>query len=247
MAKRDAEHYFEKAERYDQLAQYYKYLNPGLHVEYYNKHLRYLHKAVQADTPIQREQPARVRIIHASPDASAVDIYINGVRALRDVSYKQASSYLPLPEGRYQIDIYPAGTMVSTLISRKVTVEGGKFYTLAAIGPASHLRLMPILDNPFVPHGETKIRFAHFSPDAPAVDIAVKNGEVIFPNVSFRRITDYIQLTPMTVDLEVRAAGTNTVVLSLPNVRLNPNTAYTAIAIGLAEGKPGLEAIILSP
>ncbi|WP_308302513.1 DUF4397 domain-containing protein [Peribacillus deserti] len=245
MLKRDAEHYFQKAAKYDLLASYYKYTNPDLHIQYYSKHLRNLQKAVQGVRT--GPAPSRVRIIHASPDSPNVDIYVNGMRTMRDVTYKHVSDYLSLPPGRYQIDIYPAGTMVSTVISRKVNVAAGKFYTLAAIGPAKNLRLMPIEDHLFVPSSETKVRFAHFSPDAPSVDLAVKNGDVIFSKAEFRNVTDYVGLTPMTMDLEVRLAGSSTVVLSLPNVRLNPNTAYTILVLGSSKGRPELEAIIVSP
>ncbi|MBM7692538.1 hypothetical protein JOC77_001968 [Peribacillus deserti] len=249
MIKRNADHYFEKAAKYDLLANYYKYTNPNLHVQYYSKHLSNLQKAVQnlGNGNEMRPAAARVRVIHASPDSPSVDVYINGMRTLRDVSYKHVSDYLSLPTGRYQIDMYPAGTMVSTVISRKVNIESGRYYTLAAIGPGANLRLMPIEDHLFVPSSETKLRIAHFSPDAPSVDIAVKNGDVIFPNATFRKMTDYVGLTPMTVDLEVRLTGTSTVVLPLPNIRMNPNTAYTILILGLAEGNPELEALIINP
>ncbi|WP_409288785.1 DUF4397 domain-containing protein [Peribacillus sp. SCS-37] len=249
MEKRSSEEYFQKASKYAMLAKYYEYTNPELHAQYYSKHIRNLERAIMDERleAERRQTPASVRVIHAAPDTGEVDIYINGMRALRNVPYKQASDYLPLPAGKYQIDIYPAGTMVSTAISRKVTVEGGQFYTLTAAGAAPNLKLLTAVDNLQLPVGETKVRFAHLSPDAPPVDIAVKNGDVIFPNVSFRKFTDYITLSPMTVDLEVRLAGTSDVVLAVPGVRLDPNIPYTILALGFAKGTPELEAMLVNP
>lgn len=120
-----------------------------------------------------------------------------------------------------------------------------KTYTVAAVGKLNNLQLLPIVDQPGVPEGKTKVRFAHLSPDAPAVDIAVKGGNVLFSNVSFKEVTNYLTLAPTTVDLEVRKAGTNEVVLLLLNVKLEPNKVYTIAAVGLAQGTPALEAVIL--
>lgn len=249
---RNQHQYFQKAAKYDLLAQYFKYSDPNKHISYYHKHLYYMNHALQMMRtnmmPFVQEhshKPAKLRIIHASPDAGPVDIYVNGARILKNFPYKEASEYMSIPAGRYQIDIYPAGNMVSTVLSRKIAVESGKLYTVAAAGNAKKLKLVALEDQPAVPSGETKVRFVHLSPDAPAVDIAVKNRDVIFPNVSFRQATKYLALTPMTVDLEARIFGTSNVVFSIPHVQVKANQAYTIFAVGSAAGEPELETLII--
>lgn len=251
MDSRNSHHYFEKASMYGLLADYYKYCNPTLHIHYYKKHLNSLQKAIASQRSgshvVPNEQPANVRILHASPDASNVDVYINGTRILKDFPYKKVTDYLPLPQGTYQIDIYPAGTQVSTLFSRKIHVENGKLYTVAAVGMGRSKALVTYEDHPMVPHGEAKLRIVHISPNTTEVDVAVKHGDVIFPNIAYRKATDYLGVTPMNIDLEVRLAGTNEVVLTIPNVDLKPNNVYSLYIIGLANGEPALEAAILIP
>ena len=44
-------------------------------------------------------QPAMVRVAHFSPDAPAVDVYVNDDRVLSGVKYKTVSKYLELPAG----------------------------------------------------------------------------------------------------------------------------------------------------
>lgn len=234
---------FQKAAMYDLLACYYKYSDPTLHVKYYEKHLKYMNKALQTVRgSSQQGGLAYVRALHAAPDAPAVDIFVNGNRVLTNVKFGQISDYLPLPAGSYHIDIYPTGNQTTTVISKKVKVEPNQVTTLAAVGLGNSLRLLPYSDDPFVPNNETKVRFIHLSPDAPAVDIAVKGGDVIFDNISYKQATDYLGLTPMTVNLEVRIAGTKDVVLDVPNVSLRPNESYTIFALGKASGSPELEA-----
>lgn len=250
--KRNHQDYFQRAMLYDFLSKYYKYIDPVMHVRYYQKHLKYMNKGVQSmrsdmmHNIVGSPQSARVRVIHASPDAPNVDVYVNGNRILQDVPYKQVSNYMSLPAGRYQVDVYPTGDMVSTVISRKVDVEPGKSYILVAGGTLDKIRLLTFENQPQVPSGETKVRFIHLSPDAPAVDIAVPKGDVVFPNVSFRQATNYLGLSPMTVDLEARVAGTKNVALSLPKLQLLPNTTYSILAIGLVSGEPELEALVIS-
>lgn len=251
MQQLSAHHYFEKASMYGLLADYYKYSNPTLHIYYYKKHVNNLQKAISMQrsdiNPDDQQSPAKVRVLHAAPDAPNVDVFVNGTRILKDFPYKKVTDYLTLPKGKYQIDIYPTGNLVSTLVSRKVEVDTGKSYTLATTGDRKNIRLLAFEDQTNVPDGEAKLRFIHLSPDTPSVDIAVKNGDVVSPNVAYRKATNYLGVTPMTVDLEARLAGTKTVALSLPNVQLQPNTAYTIYAVGFANGSPTLEALILVP
>jgi hypothetical protein len=250
MSNRNGEKYFQKAAMYDMLSNYYKYTRPDLHVRYYQQHLKNMKRAIEKTrtNPDEREQRfARVRVLHASPDAPNVDIYVNEVRILQNIPYKSLSNYMSLPSGTYQIDIYRTGQMVSAVASKKVTVTSAKLYTVAAIGSVNNLRIVAFEDVPFVPRGETKVRFVHLSPDAPAVDIAIKNGDVVFRNVSFRKATDYLVLTPMAVDFEIRLAGTKEVVLTLHEQRFDPNIPYSIYVVGFVSKTPKLEALRFNP
>ncbi|MEH7299868.1 DUF4397 domain-containing protein [Neobacillus drentensis] len=243
--KRTSTDYLQRAAMYDLLAQYYKYSLPNLHMHYYGKHLKYMNKALQfMRTPLPISQTeAKIRILHTSPDAPNVDIYINGKRVIRDLSFKQISNELSLKAGKYHIDIYPAGNMVDSVLNKKITVEPGKSYTLTAIDSVKKLRLLVFQNEPSTPLNEAKVRFIHLSPDAPPLDIAVKDRDVIFPKVSYKQATEYLGLTPMTVDLEAREAGSKEAVLSLPSVSFKPNESYTIIFLGLVKEKPEIHYI----
>ncbi|WP_264738301.1 DUF4397 domain-containing protein [Cytobacillus firmus] len=252
-SERNPQWYFQRAAKYDLLAQYFKYIDPAQHIAYYHKHLHCLNQAFQMmrtknkqpSVKVQEGQQSKVRIFHGSPDAGQVDIYVNGTRILKDFHYKEASGYASLPAGKHQIDIYRAGNMVSTLLSRKIIAAAGKAYTIAAAGIASKLKLVILEDHPEVPAGETKVRFAHLSADAPAVDIAVKNRDVVFPNIAYRQASKYLALTPMTVDLEARIAGTPNTALSIPRMLFKSDQAYTLLAVGSVANEPVLEAILI--
>lgn len=245
--KRTHSDYLQKAAMYDLLAQFYKYSNPNLHMHYYLKHFKYMNKAnysMRVNTaPIQEE--ARVRILHTSHDCLDVDVYINGNRMVKSLPFKHISNFLALKSGKYHIDIYPAGNMVDSVLNKRITVESGKSYTLATIDHSKKMRLLVYQNQPEVPANEAKVRFIHLSHDTPEMDIAVKDRDVIFPNVSYKQATEYLGLTPMSVDLETREAGTRNIILSLPKIQFKANETYTVVFLGLTNEKPELEAIIL--
>ncbi|MDD3172330.1 MAG: DUF4397 domain-containing protein [Herbinix sp.] len=187
-----------------------------------------------------------VRVIHTVPDAPNVDIYANDKLIINNLSYGDYTDYLDIPEGTYKISLYVAGTKNSPVLANMVTVNKNSILTVAAVGTLSEIGLLAITDaNSPKKTGQAMIRFLHLSPNAPAVDITLPNGTVIFSNVSFKHITPYIDVTPMNYTLQVRVAGTSNVVLTVPNVILAADKFYTVYAIGLAGEEPELEALLL--
>ncbi|MBA2872533.1 hypothetical protein HNQ85_002844 [Anoxybacillus calidus] len=245
----DIEEYAQKAVMYDLLACYYKYTDPNKYMMHYQKHYEYMKKLAAAEQVRQQEETANlamVRIFHASSNAPAVDVYVNGQKVLQELKYKQISQYLKVPTGQYRIDIYPSGRTTSPVLSEMVYILPSLRYTIAGIGNANNLQLLPFFDNPYVSYGETKVRLVHLSPNAPAVDIAVKGGNVLFKNVRYKEVSDYVKVsTNQKFSLEVRIAGTDNVVLTVPNVRLGSNKSYTIVTTEDAKDTFSLEVILI--
>ncbi|WP_066256834.1 DUF4397 domain-containing protein [Neobacillus drentensis] len=243
--KRTHSDYLQKAAMYELLAQFYKYTSPNLHMQYYLKHIKYMNKALyfMRTTPQPVQLEAKVRFLHTSPDSPNIDVYIDGKRTIKDLPFKNVSAVLPLTAGKHHIDIYPTGNMVDSVLNKKITVEPGKSYTLAAIDSVKKMRLLVFENQPRVPVNESKVRFIHLSPDTPPFDIAVKDRDVVFPKVSYKQATEYLGLTPMTVNLEAREADTKTVLLAMPRVQFLPNESYTIVLLGMTSNEPELQFI----
>lgn len=191
---------------------------------------------------------AMVRIVHASPDAPAVDVTVDGKKVVEGAKFKDATKFMAVPAGNHKVEIFAAGTVgkQKPVISSDLKVEAGKMYTAAAINTLDSIELKVLNDDTKVTNGKSKIRVAHFSPDAPGVDVAVKNGDVIFPGATFKGVTDYKEVDPGKYDLEVRAAGTKDSVLDLAGTELKENMTYTVLAVGFAKKDPALDAIVLA-
>lgn len=201
--------------------------------------------AVFASAVSAQSSDAQLRVLHASPDAPAVDVYLDGAEAISDLAYDDITDYVSVPSGAHNVQVFPASAdgTGDPVIDADVTLNSGADYTVAAVGLLADITPLVLLDDNSDPAaGEAKLRFVHASPDAPAVDIYADGAGVIVPNASFKDASGYLGLAAGTYDLEVRAAGTETVALDLPGITLEEGKTYTAFAVGLLEGTPALNA-----
>jgi LPXTG-motif cell wall-anchored protein len=198
-----------------------------------------------ATSALAQSDMARVRVVHASPDAPAVDVWVNGSVAFSNAPFKGITDYASLAPATYDVQVTPTGATEPVVIDADLTLDANTDYTVVAVGLLADIEPLGLVDNNSAPAaGKAHVRFVHASPDAPAVDIAVADGgPVLFSNVPFKGVGDYLPVDAGTYDLEVRVAGTETVALEVPGVALADGTVYTIFAMGLAGGEPALEAV----
>lgn len=201
-----------------------------------------------AATVSAQSDMAKLRVVHASPDAPAVDVLVDGAAALTNFAYPDATEYLQLPAKTYRVQIAAADNREVVVFDAPLTLEAGKAYTVVAAGllngsPAfAPIVLMDDLSNPGA--DKVRVRFVHASPDAPAVDIAVAGGPTIFSDVAFGQYKDIV-VDAGSYDLAVRPTGTTTDVLMVP-ATLEAGKVYTVLAIGQVGGPQELKALPLA-
>ena len=201
--------------------------------------------AVFSAASAQPANEARIRVLHASPDAPAVDIFLDGQKAITNLAFDAITDYVKVPAGAHNVKVFPAPSDGSgtPAIEADVTLSAGTDYTVAAVGKLANIEPLVLVDNNSAPSsGQAKLRFVHTSPDAPAVDIYAEGAGVVVPNAAFKDASGYLDLPAGTYNLEVRAAGTETVALNLPGITLEKGNVYTAFAVGLLQGQPALKA-----
>lgn len=196
---------------------------------------------------MQQQMNSKIRVLHAVPNAPAVDVYANDNLIVKNLAYKEMSPYLPVPSGNYNIKVYPTGETTNPVIESSIYIPENSIYTIAAIGELPDISLYPIQEPTSANNtGMSCVRFIHLSPNAPSVDIKLPDGSIVFSNVPFKSIASYTCVPSGTYTLRVNPAGTDNVVLTVPNVKLNPNTFYTIYAIGLVGETPNLEALLVT-
>lgn len=196
-----------------------------------------------ASAALADSHEARVRVVHASPDAPAVDVLVNDGVAFSNAPFTGITPHATLAVGTYNVKVVPTGATEPVVIQADLALEA-KEYTVVAVGQLANIEPLVLVDDNSLPAtGKAHVRFVHASPDAPAVDIAVKGGPVLFGHVAFKGVGSYLPVDAGTYDLEVRLAGTDTVALDVPGVALADGTVYTVLAMGLAGGEPALTAV----
>lgn len=193
-----------------------------------------LNAILSVDNPAGNTGGARVRVVHASPDAPAVDVWVNAAPAFTNVPFEAITPFATLPAGTYNVKVVPAGATTPVVIEADLALGDGTDYTVIATNKLAMISAQILTATGGTPTaGNAWVRFFHASPDAPAVDIAVAGGAVLFSNVAFQQGTAYLPVPAGTYDLEARVAGTQTVALSIPGVALADGEVYTAYATGL--------------
>lgn len=182
---------------------------------------------------------AQVRIVHASPDAPAVDIWVDGDVAVEGLEFGSATDLIALPAGSYDVAVTATGDdLENAVIEATLDLEGGAAYEVAAVGFLDNIgaQVYP-LNLSVIGEGQARVRVVHASPDAPAVDIALADGTILIDGLEFPNASDSLEVDAGSYDLQVLASGTDTVALDLPGVAFDAGTVYSIYAIGsLDEG-----------
>jgi hypothetical protein len=193
------------------------------------------------------DDTARVRVVHASPDAPAVDVTVasSGDALYDGVAYGE-SGYVEVPAGDYTLEVRGDtesndGDVVGSF---DLSLAGGQVYTAFAAG-----YLSPDDDPGDAPFdlivsqdtgdggtmgggdgGTAQVRVAHMSPNAPNVDVAV-DGSTALEDVPFGTVGDYLDVPAGTRTVGISATDSGTTVFE-GDVTVEDGSGYTVAAIG---------------
>ncbi|XXF78502.1 DUF4397 domain-containing protein [Myxococcaceae bacterium GXIMD 01537] len=203
--------------------------------------------------PVQ--QPARLRLIHAAPDAPHLDIRAQGQvePLLADVEYGETTPFRSLPPGVYTFEARPAGAAANAaplFTSDAVAVETLNAVTLVAVGltaedaPAAARFRVLLLEDGFAPAGPgmARVRVVHAGADAPMVALDVgDDGSVELERLAPFQVTDGLGMsvpagTPLQVGLRTTDTGEKLTAFTLPP--LPAGGEVLLVATGLIEQAP---------
>ncbi|PGL73429.1 DUF4397 domain-containing protein [Bacillus sp. AFS055030] len=190
---------------------------------------------------------AFIRLVNILPKKVDLDIYVNRTKFHSNLSYKESTPYLTLPSGIHLVEIFKTNDQSKPIHTEQITLLAEQNYTIAIGQNLDQISLFSYFDNHSLPQGEAKIRFINLSPNSPNLDFAVKAGEgdVVFPNVPYKKASEYLLISPMTVNLEIRLAGTKMVIFPLYKSKYKENIVYDLISVGYLEENPKFEVITL--
>jgi hypothetical protein len=187
---------------------------------------------------------AQVRVAHFSPDAPAVDVYVDGEVVVEELEYPAVTSFLELEPGVYSVAVAPAGTSEDDAVigPLNVQVEEQSVQTIAAVGSvdAGTLTATVILeDSDEITEGSARVTFIHAVENAPGVDVYGSNALLVqslrYPSANsdggFTR-----EIPAGQIDFSITVAeNADAVLATANNVDLEDGLFYIVAAIGTAE------------
>lgn len=183
---------------------------------------------------------AFVRVVHASPAAGPVDVYVDGSKLLDDFKFGSVTDYVAVAAGSHRIQVAPDGKgRGASVIDVTVWLSGGTYYTAAALGTkSSGFSLKAFVDNNWVSDEKAKVRVYHLSPDAGPVNVSV-GGKTVIKDLTYKHASRYLKVAPGSYTFDVTAVDYG---VTIPlKAHLKEGVVYSVFAVGLVKGSPSLE------
>ena len=205
-----------------------------------------------------RQNPV-VYVLHAGPDAPAVDVF-SGVELISGLGFGALSEGLQAPPGTYPLEVFPARAgserpAGDPAASASVTLEAGESYLVSAagflggVGGARQPLTLHVFTADFAnPEPNTaRVRVLHQSPDAPAVDVGTVTGlqmdtPPIFANIAYpgASVPEGNALPAIPLRVGVAPAG-NRVPLAIYEAEPQEGARVFAVAAGALSPRRGEE------
>jgi hypothetical protein len=203
--------------------------------------------ALTAALPAAAADTAMVRVLHGSPDAPSVDVYVDDTKVddLSGAEFGDLTEYVKVPAGTYSIKVCAtADSSVCPIGPIDLTFDAGTRTTVAASDLLAQIKADVFTDGK-AREGSARVRVVHLSADTPSVDVLTQDGSAtVVEDLSYPDATGYLDLDPGSYDLKVCAsADTSVCPLDPGALDLDGGVAYSVFAIGSLEGGDGVEAL----
>ncbi len=195
---------------------------------------------------------ARAQVIHNSPSPT-VDVYLDDERILDDFAFRQATPFVfLLAREPFAISVAPGnstsvGQAIYTLpIDR---LETGKNYIIMAAGVVGNsTRPFQLYVNEngrlqSISPATVDLMLFHGSPDAPAVDVQVAGGPVVFDDIAFGQFSEYVSAPAGDYIIQITPANDNATIVQAyrANISALGGQAAVVFASGFLNDTPGFE------
>ncbi len=195
-----------------------------------------------ADLGIVRSAKTCVNVVHASPDAPDVDVYLNGTLAIAGLAFGTASGFVAVPAGTYRVQVTAAGAEPESVVIDVAELElvAARAYEIAAVGLLAEIAAM-VYDVEVAAiegaarFGSAQLRVIHAAPETPAIDVSLIADDIAtrpVAGLAFPDASAYTVTAAGTYRVRVAPSESGDEVLFLPEVTFERDTIYSVFAIG---------------
>ena len=198
---------------------------------------------ISEDSRAANATKAKIRFLHASPDAPAVDIKLNngsGAAVFSNASFKDITNYIEVDAGSYKFVVTPTGSTNEVVVFDPISVSNGMVYTVIAHVTLDNMDIYPFATRVFIDNdmgdmyadlmaATASVNVTHASPDAPGVDLLIDNIVINSAALTFPNSTGYLDVNAGTRNIKVNASGTSSSVI-MADLTLESNKDYSIFA-----------------
>jgi hypothetical protein len=200
------------------------------------------------DPPAPTPPKTYISIMHLAPTAPSLDVFFNDTKVSNTpfAPGNVTPIYNEVDKGAFSIKFKKAA--LDSLVAQVplAQYDSLNYYTIfiynqQANGPANAIRIKDdfsaVLSNATKPY----YRFFHASPNTGAADLYIDNvkvesGRMLADNTGYELLNKFLETTSGSHAIQVKLAGTETVIASLNNADLLAGNAYTFYLKGLEGG-----------
>lgn len=174
-------------------------------------------------------------IYNASPTLFTYDVYLNGSKLnAANLPYGGGVKYTQLPQGTYEAKFNVAGETAAVYTKTGISVANNNFSTLYLTGTAGNFDGLLLADD-FSNTSVEKayVRFVNLSPDAPALDLHVKDATSnLISNKKYKEYSGFTEIEGGSKTFEIKENVSGTVKTTLESTNFVKGYFYTIIAGG---------------
>jgi hypothetical protein len=176
-----------------------------------------------------------LRFTAASPDAPALDIYIDGQSVSNEVNFGQTTLPITVAAGLHTVSIDVAGTS-TLLLSTSVEVDAGSDQTVAFDNRVARIAatIAPTASQPADPT-KAALRVWALSPDAPSLNFDLAGGTALATGLAFTQYSNYVTIMPGPYTVLDTFTGSVTLAAE-EELTLEAGQSYTLDMLGLLSG-----------
>jgi major membrane immunogen (membrane-anchored lipoprotein) len=173
-------------------------------------------------------------VYNASPTFSTYDIYLNGSRLnSAALPFGGGVKYTQLAQGTYDAKFTVAGETTSIYTKTGISIGNSAFTTLYLTGTTGNFDGVLVPDDFGSPAADKAyVRFINLSPDAPALDLKIKDGAVVTTNKAYKAYGGFTAVDPGAKIFEIKETVSGNVKSTLESATLGKATFYTIISRG---------------
>ena len=204
---------------------------------------------------LDQATPARVRVVHASPDAPAVQVIANDNFAaplVPTLAFPNFTPFVTVPGAAYNLKVTPVGNNGLIAIDANVTLVAGREYSVYAVGLLSSIGPLVLTDDRRPVATQARVRIVHAAPAAGNVDLYVvapgtslTGATPAFTNVPFKADTGYVDLAAGSYEVSVTPTGSKTAAIGPLAITVVNGGVYTVAARDAVGGGVPLSVITL--